>query len=338
MLHTKAKKRTGILLIIIGIVCLHFGAIAETLGVVNTKSLVLRKAASKDSKALQTLRKGDEVSIHSSSGDWYKVSASGYKGYVMKEYVKASAEVKEIDTKESSKASQSDTNVLKGISSIQDIGDAPETTRPGDKGKDVKKLQQALKLKGYYSGKIDGVYGDGTESAVVSFQKKHGLSKDGIAGKVTIKLLFGEEAANAEEDKESIETEKLDWFNGGDNTIPKNATFTVKDVKTGKTFIVTRWSGSNHIDAEPNSKEDTATLKSIYGGSWSWRRRAVLIKYNGHVYAGSMNGMPHGTSTISGNGFDGHFCIHFYKSKTHGSKKVDDEHQNMVERAMKATW
>ena len=61
------------------------------------------------------------------------------------------------------------------------------------------------------------------------------------------------------------------------NVIPKNARFTIKDVKTGKTFEVVRWSGYNHIDAEPRTAEDTATMKSIYGGEWSWSRRAILI-------------------------------------------------------------
>ena len=62
------------------------------------------------------------------------------------------------------------------------------------------------------------------------------------------------------------------------------------------------------------------------------------MKYNGHVYAASMNGMPHGTDMISGNNFDGHFCIHFHKSKTHGTDKVDAVHQNCVDLAMKYTW
>ena len=103
-------------------------------------------------------------------------------------------------------------------------------------------------------------------------------------------------------------------------------------------FTVKRWAGANHIDAEPKTASDTAIMKEVYGGSWSWARRPVLVKYNGHVYAGSMNGMPHGTSTISGNNFNGHFCIHFYKSKTHGTKRVDPDHQNAEARAMKSTW
>ena len=79
-------------------------------------------------------------------------------------------------------------------------------------------------------------------------------------------------------------------------------------------------------------------MKSIYGGSWSWNRRPILVKYNGHVYAASMNGMPHGTTTITNNNFPGHFCIHFYGSKTHGTKRVDATHQNCVALAMHYSW
>ena len=166
-----------------------------------------------------------------------------------------------------------------------------------------------------------------------AFQKSKGLTQDGSAGNETIKALFGKNAANY-----TYKTERLDWFNGKQNVIPRGATFEVKDVLTGKTFTVKRWAGANHIDAEPLTASDTAAMKSIYGGSWSWNRRAILVKYNGHVYAASMNGMPHGTTTISNNNFNGHFCIHFYKSRTHETNKVDAAHQNAVARAMNATW
>lgn len=311
--------------------CLAAGGLAAVLlllapaayaaqGKVNTSSLVLRKSASKTSKALQTLDKGDTLEVLSATGDWYKVSYGKYTGYVMKQYVKVSGKVEE----SAGKAENQQTTA--------DLGDAPATSRPGDTGSHVKKLQQALQAKGYYKGKIDGIYGSGTTEAVKAFQKKHGLSRDGIAGKVTIKTLFGENAA----DDKAITTESLKWF-GNENTIPKGATVSIKDVYTGKTFQAVRWSGANHMDTEPASKEDTATMKSIYGGSWSWTRRPILVKYNGHVYAASMNGMPHGTSTIS-NGFDGHFCIHFTGSKTHGTDKVDSDHQSCVQTAQKYTW
>lgn len=225
---------------------------------------------------------------------------------------------------------------MDGIDSLSDIGDAPATSEKGDSGAKVKKLQQALKLKGYYNGPIDGDYGEATETAVKAFQKAKSMSQDGVAGKTTIYILFGEKAANAEE--KTYKTEKLDWFEGGSTAIPKGATFTVKDVRTGKTFQCKRWSGFNHLDAEPLTAEDTATMKSIFGGSWSWDRRPILVKYNNHVYATSMNGMPHEDDSISGNNFEGHFCIHFYKSKTHGTDRVDEEHQASVNVAANAKW
>lgn len=310
-------------------VMLPVASLADALGTVNTDALVLRKSNSKESKALQTLSRGDTMDILSKSGDWYKVRYGKYTGYVMSKYVTVTGEIEE-------KTSSTQTSAgMKGIESIADIGGAPATSRFGDSGSDVKKLQQALKLLNYYTGEIDGKYGSGTEEAVKKFQKSKGLSQDGIAGKVTIKLLFGEDAADAEE--ESYVTEELDWFKNGSSTIPKGAVFEIMDCKTGKKFTVKRWSGANHIDAEPLTAEDTAVMKSIYG-TWSWDRRAILVKYNGHVYAASMNGMPHEDDTIADNDFDGHFCIHFTGSKTHGTQRVDEDHQSCVQTALKYTW
>ena len=221
---------------------------------------------------------------------------------------------------------------MKGITSISQIT-VPATSRKGDSGKNVLALQQALKIKGYYQAPIDSKYGNQTVEAVKAFQKAKGLSQDGVAGNATIKALFGKNAANF-----TYTTERLDWFNGGSSVFTGTCVYTVKDVYTGKTFKARRRFGSNHLDSEPLTSADTLILKSIYGGEWSWNRRPILVMYNGHVYAASMNGMPHGTCGITTNGFDGHFCIHFYHSRTHGTDKVDDGHQSCVARAMNATW
>lgn len=223
------------------------------------------------------------------------------------------------------------------VSSMEEIGSAPAKCEEGDRGTDVVKIQQALEYLGYYDGAIDGVYGAGTVAAVKRFQAKRGMKDDGVAGASTIRVLFGEKAADSPSSS-TYKTEVLDWYKDNvSRVIPKNAKFTVKDVESGKTFEMVRWSGGDHMDAEPRTDEDTEILKSVYGGSWSWRRRAILVKYNGHVYAASMNGMPHGTTTVS-NDFDGHICIHFKNSKTHGSDKIDPDHQNAIQKASKATW
>ena len=53
----------------------------------------------------------------------------------------------------------------------------------------VKVLQAALVCNGYSSAYVDGEYGNGTASAVKSYQSKKGLSADGIAGQQTFESL-----------------------------------------------------------------------------------------------------------------------------------------------------
>ena len=295
-------------------------------GVVNTSSLVLRKSADKSSKALQTLSRGDKLDIISSNGSWYKVRYGKLTGYVMKKYVKAGGTVKSTEKKTTEKKTTE-----KKTTEKKNVVNSGNTAKPGDTGSTVKKIQRKLKTLGFYDGSVDGDYGSATKKAVKAFQKKAGLSQNGTVNSATAKVLFGK---NPPDNK--LKTESLNWFNNV-YKIPKGATVTIKDCYTGKTFKAVRWSGANHMDTEPKTKEDTAIMKSIYGGSWSWTRRPILVKYNGHVYAASMNGMPHGTSTRNNN-FPGHFCVHFTNSKTHETKRVDSAHQNAVKKALKYKW
>ncbi len=64
-----------------------------------------------------------------------------------------------------------------------------ETLRRGSRGELVKQVQTKLKSWGYYSGAIDGIFGSGTESAVKAFQRKNGLTADGIVGRRTAEAL-----------------------------------------------------------------------------------------------------------------------------------------------------
>ena len=57
--------------------------------------------------------------------------------------------------------------------------------RRGSRGELVTQLQQKLKRWGYYTGAVDGVFGAGTEKAVKAFQRKVGLTADGIVGPKT---------------------------------------------------------------------------------------------------------------------------------------------------------
>lgn len=62
--------------------------------------------------------------------------------------------------------------------------------RVGVEGDEVKRLQQRLKELGYYTGEVDGQYGQGTAQAVVLFQNQHGLDGDGMAGEKTLEWVY----------------------------------------------------------------------------------------------------------------------------------------------------
>ncbi len=59
----------------------------------------------------------------------------------------------------------------------------------GSRSEEVRKIQTALKNRGYFNSKVDGIFGTITKKAVERFQKDNGLTVDGIAGKNTLKAL-----------------------------------------------------------------------------------------------------------------------------------------------------
>ena len=59
----------------------------------------------------------------------------------------------------------------------------------GSSGSTVKTIQQKLKNWGYYNGSVDGIFGSKTKEAVKYFQRKNGLTPDGIVGTKTLKAL-----------------------------------------------------------------------------------------------------------------------------------------------------
>ncbi len=59
----------------------------------------------------------------------------------------------------------------------------------GSRGQEVITIQTKLKRWGYYKGSVDGIYGSKTVEAVKYFQKKNGLTADGIAGEKTLKAM-----------------------------------------------------------------------------------------------------------------------------------------------------
>lgn len=65
----------------------------------------------------------------------------------------------------------------------------PTEFRAGDRGDLVLTLQQQLNAAGYWCGTPDGGFGHLTQQAVYAVQKVHGLTRDGIAGPMTLGAL-----------------------------------------------------------------------------------------------------------------------------------------------------
>ena len=59
----------------------------------------------------------------------------------------------------------------------------------GDRGADVTRIQQKLRQYGYMTAPADGIFGQATYEAVVYFQRKNGLTADGVVGSATAAAL-----------------------------------------------------------------------------------------------------------------------------------------------------
>ena len=242
--------------------------------------------------------------------------------------------------------------------------------KQGMRNSDVSELQQDLKDLGFFNASPTGYFGDITQNAVVKFQKRYGLNPDGIAGKQTIgrinSLLRRTAVSTASRGSlsrgqaaESGGIELLPWFGKVDGIYKIGDVATVTDVETGLKMQIKRTFGTNHADVETLTAEDTAILKKAAGGSWNWTRRPVLVEIDGYRIAASLTAMPHAgrddkpalanvsgrsgdygygqnLDAVKGNGMDGQFDIHFYKSKTHGTNKIDTAHQAAIQKAYKS--
>lgn len=260
------------------------------------------------SSIVAELEAGTPVTITDVFDDWYYlvIESEGLEGFAHKDFVRISTAEK-----------------------------ASYLLKPGMSGSSVIKMQRELKNRGFFPDKCDGKYDDLTKSAVGSFQGAAKLSVDGIAGAETLNILYAKNdiKATASQSKGVMGSVIMAHWDTVKNKFVRGKVATVTDVKTGKQFQVKRYAGSLHADSDPVSAADTAIMKEIYGGSWSWDRRAIWVTVDGVTYAASMNGMPHSYNHLSGNNFSGHFCIHFYKSKGHTSGVECPIHQACVKYA-----
>ncbi len=212
-------------------------------------------------------------------------------------------------------------------------------------GQSVVDLQSRLRDLGYFNYKVTGYFGVATGAAVRNFQERNNITADGTVGPVTADLLYScdarREAVASSETTGMLPVSRggrtslgklVNWYSVVQYVYPRGSSARVTDLYTGITFTMVRTGGTNHADVEAAGKADSDKIRRIWGG-WSWDRRPVIVEIGGERFAASMHGMPHAYNKISGNGMQGHVCLHFYKSRTHINNRQDPDHQAAVMRA-----
>ena len=288
---------------------IFLSSIDTIIGHVIEDGLHMRQHANEYSDILCDLEVGSAVTITNIMGEWYGVTTpDNNQGYVYSEYIELST-------------TKSTATLIK----------------PGMEGVSIADMQRALYSRGFFSGSATGYYGDLTLTAVKAFQKEAGISQDGIIGEETLALLYGDNdiSTNAAKMAGIEGAVQLSTWDDINKVWKKGTTALVTDVKTGLQYTAYRFGGWFHADVEPKTADDTAVMKEIFSGSWSWDRRAIWVTINGTTYAASQHGMPHMVDVISGNDFPGHFCIHFNDSKVHATSKECPRHQACVAYAYK---
>ena len=209
---------------------------------------------------------------------------------------------------------------------------------------------------------MDGVYGPLYSYGVKALKKFRPMwflaenvgglrnANDGKAFAKIMEELSKEYASGAGTAKYNGTVYSVDWFTYR-SKIVSGSQSTITDISTGRTFKVKHQNGANgnHADVEPLTKADTEILCSLYGvatgsqlksGNHYQRRAVVLTNSKGEQFVGSIYAIPHGKDTVSGNNFDGQFCIHFKGSTIHegdgGSVKPSENHQAMITQGEKA--
>ncbi|HIU08895.1 MAG TPA: peptidoglycan-binding protein [Candidatus Limiplasma pullistercoris] len=225
----------------------------------------------------------------------------------------------------------------------------------GDKGTEVKKLQQALKDLGY-DVSADGTYGPITVAAVIAFQKLNGLDDDGIAGAKTQTVLYSGNAKRYDSSSSSSSggsssgstgttvapngatIQLLHWFDDVKPTLKNGQNLIAYDPDTGISWTLRIMSRGNHADVEPLTAADTAAMFQAFGNKESWGPKVVYIKLpDGRWSIASTHNVAHGSQTISDNNFDGQNCVHFLRDMDE-CKQNDPDYGVQNQEAIREAW
>ena len=297
----------------------------ETIGMIKVtgNNVSLRYQPSTSADRVGTANIGDCFYYVDTVNGWFQTKA-GY--WITKDYAKV----------------MTDAEVEAYIKNNGGSGSTGSSYTIGSTGSTVTYIQTALTALEYYDRQITGHYGRYTKDAVRAFQRDHNLTADGVCGATTLaaiqKAYSGSSSATT---TYNATVYKLDWSYMKSNAtalgIARGASIKLTDLTTGKSLNVHVQSTGNHIDAEPLTSADTTTLCEIYGVSTpnaiSYKRRPMMITTSAGQFLCSIYGQPHGAQDITNNGYEGQFCLHFVNSKTHGTNRVDGDHQNAINTA-----
>ncbi len=211
-------------------------------------------------------------------------------------------------------------------------------------GELVAMIQTRLRELDYFHFKPTGSFRSMTRDAVIAFQKNQEpengahVIADGTVGEQSLRLLFSATAVRSpipqnitipigkrHSPTQSRTGELLSWQKTKEELIQGN-TYLLMDYNTGTTFSLVFVGGTEHAEMESPSQEDTAVLKKVFGDSFSFFKRPMLIEIQGVYIACSLQGHPHGEDTISNNDMAGHICLFFYESRSHVGLLPDEEH------------
>lgn len=141
----------------------------------------MRKRASQSAQRMLTIPAGATIQVLETSGDFLKVTYRNYTGYAMSDYINVPEQYL------SGKALPFDTAARQNY----------EALAVGASGDKVRSLQRALEELGFFTGKLDGVYGAATISAVKAFQEKNKLRATGTALPELQQLIYEKRPRNA---------------------------------------------------------------------------------------------------------------------------------------------
>lgn len=158
-------------------------------------SVNLRAKKSTSSTRLASIPEGAAITVRSVSGSYAEVTYNGQDGWVLKKYVNLKTIVK-------ATATPKPTATLSPAASSTNY----VVLQSGSTGAAVTALQEALIELGYLTGMADGIFGAGTQSAVVAFQTKNEYPATGIVDENLQAFLYSGKPKNSQGVKTEVKT------------------------------------------------------------------------------------------------------------------------------------